>query len=140
MGVLTRMREPENFEGWIYVIKRGMTGLLDLIVSKADLNVLFQRKVAKVKSINEGNYHYFEVYFEQVKYKNGKKKVTDGVERFDRVISGMSSQEFVQIYNKNREISQPFLCHRTSTWATNTVTVSATTPAVINVFDNKSAI
>mmetsp|Transcript_63801 Transcript_63801/g.73372 ORF Transcript_63801/g.73372 Transcript_63801/m.73372 type:complete len:603 (+) Transcript_63801:313-2121(+) len=140
LGVLTQMREPGNFDGWPYVIKRGMDGLLNLMVSKADLSVLFQRKVTKVKSINEGNRHYFEVYFEQVEYNNGKKKVTDGVERFDRVISGMSSQEFVQIYNKSREINQPFLCRHANTWAANVVTVSATTPAVSNVFDNKSAI
>merc|ERR1712194_324707 len=52
----------------------------------------------------------------------------------------MSSQEFVQIYNKSRKISQPFLCRHASTWAISTVTVSATTPAVINILDNKSVI
>jgi len=140
MGILTQMQEPENFDGWMYGLKRGMAGLLNLMISKANLNVLFQRKVTKVKRINEGNRHYFEVYFEQVEYKNGKKKVTNGVERFDRVISGMSSQEFVQIYNKSRKISQPFLCRHASTWAISTVTVSATTPAVINILDNKSVI
>jgi len=61
------------------------------------------------------------------------------MERFDQVISGMSSQNFVKIYNKGKEIQDPFLCREACAWSS-TIAEVAPSEQLVGAFDGKTAV
>jgi len=106
-GLLEGVRDPtrkvEEFDGWTCFLKGGITSILEAMVTQGGFVVHFNRKVTKVRR-NKGS---FKVNFEEVRYdENGARSVFRGVESFKTVVSGMSSQEFVNIYNKGYKIRQ----------------------------------
>jgi len=126
-GRLLRTNNEDTFDGSLYMLKGGLTSMLDAMVAQGDLKVHFNREVTKVVLVKKKTVSFFKVYFKQVKYnRKGERKVSRGMQRFDRVISGMSSQQFVRIYNKGNNIGQPFRCRHASTWVTLDVTVTPT--------------
>jgi len=111
-----QLRDPVEFDGWLYLLKGGITSLCDAMISQGYLNINFNREVVKVQHVGKIGRQFFKVHYKQVKYENNEKVVEKGVEEYDRIISGMSSQEFVNIYSRGAAIEDSFLCRHHSRW------------------------
>jgi len=61
------------------------------------------------------------------------------MERFDQIISGMSSQSFVKLYNKGKDIEGPILCREACAWSS-TIAEVVPSDAIAAEFAVKSSI
>jgi len=158
-GIIGGNKDDVNFVGGLYILEGGIPKMLDNMVTTQNLDVTLNREVIKVVHVEEEDSSFFEVYYKENDNsnrklakkskgkgdkKNGKdakkgKKEPLKMERFDRVISGMSSQKFVTIYNKGEEIQQPCLCREECVWVSTVAEVNSST-SMASQFDNKKAV